>query len=90
MNSSIQCTYTVHMPTLPICGVYAVFFGREVTKYTVHIHGVYAVFLVGKSPNIRCIYTVLANPTHLTSRFLIVCISASTTLHDSPWVWGDE
>jgi len=29
-----------------------------------YIYGVYTVFLAGESPNIRCIYTVLANPTH--------------------------
>jgi len=30
----------------------------------IYIYGVYTTFLAGKSPNIRCIYTVLANSSH--------------------------
>ena len=46
-------------------------FGREITIYTVYVYGsgqlyVYTVFLAGKSPNVRCIHTVLANPSHLS------------------------
>jgi hypothetical protein len=33
----------------------------------IRMHGVYTVFLAGKSPNIRCRYTVLAKPTYFPS-----------------------
>ena len=32
-----------------------------------YIYGVYTVFLAGRSPNIRCIYRVLANPMNLST-----------------------
>jgi len=41
--------------------------------YVIYIHGVYKVILAGKSPNIRCVQTVLANPTHVCI-YVCVCV----------------
>jgi len=67
---TIHTSYVGLARTIFMWCVYGIF-GKEVAKYTV-IHN-----------NIRCIYTVLANPTHLCITILLSCepnmIAASST-----------
>ena len=55
-----------------------------------YIYGVYTVFLAGKSSNIRCIYTVLANPSCFVCCMqpLACALGASASVHQKAWGGG--
>jgi len=56
----IRCIYVklvISLPNLPYI--------HRIYIYMVLANSIYTVLLAGRSPNIRCIYTALANPTHM-------------------------